>query len=86
VDVVLLPAVARGPIGAGSYDGTGYLRTYLMAARSTPYCQAWNLAGTPAVVLPIGEADGMPRAVQLAGPAGSEARLLALADRLETEH
>jgi len=83
VDVVLMPAVARGPIRAGAYDGAGYLRTFWMAARTHPYCPAWNLAGTPALVLPVGSSEGLPLAVQLAGPAGSEPRLLAVAAELE---
>ena len=83
IDVLVTPAVARGPMRAGGYDGAGYLRTYLMGARSHPYCQAWNLAGTPALVVAVGSADGLPLAVQLAGPADSEPRLVAVAATLE---
>jgi amidase len=83
VDVVAMPAVARGPIRAGRYDGAGYGRTFLYAAATTPFTQAWNLAGNPAIVVPVGTRDALPLAVQLAGPAGSEARLLSVAAALE---
>jgi amidase len=83
VDVVAMPAVARGPIRAGQYDGVGYGRTFLYAARTTPFTPAWNLAGNPAIVVPVGTRDGLPLTVQLAGPAGSESRLLSVAAALE---
>jgi amidase len=84
VDAVVLPTVATTPIAAGAYDGAGYLRTFLMAARTTPYCQAWNLSGTPALSIPAGLRNGLPLAVQIAGPSGSEGRLLGLATQLES--
>jgi amidase len=52
--------------------------------RYAPYAAPWNLAGFPAVVVPSGvRADGLPSAVQLVGPPGSELMLLALAGQLE---
>lgn len=45
-----------------------------------------NIAGLPAISIPAGrDADGMPVAVQLIGPPGSDAGLIALARRIDTE-
>lgn len=45
-----------------------------------------NIAGLPALAIRAGrDADGMPVGVQIVGPAGSEARLFALAATLEGE-
>jgi amidase len=65
-------------------NGKGYLTTYLASARTVPFCQAWNLAGYPAVTVPVGFADGLPLAVQLIGRPRSEATLLAVAAALES--
>jgi Asp-tRNA(Asn)/Glu-tRNA(Gln) amidotransferase A subunit family amidase len=42
-------------------------------------CQAWNLAGFPAVTVPLGRHDGLPTAVQLIGHPGDDQLLLGLA-------
>ena len=42
-----------------------------------------NLAGVPAVSLPVPAAGGLPASIQLIGPANSEERLLAAAADLE---
>jgi amidase len=45
---------------------------------------AWNVAGFPALVVPMGQRrDGLPVAVQLVGPPGTELLLLAVAAQLE---
>jgi amidase len=83
VDVLLTPVVARVPGPAGAPTGRGYLATYLASARAVPFCQAWNLAGFPAVTVPVGVRDGLPLVVQLIGRPGSEALLLGVAAQLE---
>jgi amidase len=82
-DIVVSPVVARGPGQAGGLDGRGYLATYLASARSVPYTQAWNLAGFPAVTVPVGVRDGLPLAVQLVGRPDTEPVLLAVASWIE---
>jgi aspartyl-tRNA(Asn)/glutamyl-tRNA(Gln) amidotransferase subunit A len=58
------------------------LAMYLLDAYTT-YA---NLLGTPAVSLPAGKtADGLPVGVQLSGPAGADARLLAVAQAWHKE-
>jgi amidase len=82
-DLLLTPVVARRPGAAGALTGRGYLRTYLAAARAVPFTQAWNLAGFPAVTVPVGVRDGLPLVVQLIGPTGAEPLLLGVAAQLE---
>ncbi|HZV75320.1 MAG TPA: amidase [Conexibacter sp.] len=52
---------------------------------NTAMVWASNLTGLPAVFLPVGLADGMPVGVQLVGPVGSDARVLALATAFQEE-
>jgi amidase len=82
-DVLLTPVVSRVPGAAGALTGRGYLSTYLAAARSVPFCQAWNLAGFPAVTVPVGVRDRLPLVVQLVGRPGTESLLLGVAAQLE---
>ena len=81
-DLLVGPAVAGPPVGAGSMAGRGYRRTLLTSAARLPYTPAWNLAGLPAVVAPV-LVNGRPVGVQLVGRPGAEATLLAAAARLE---
>ena len=71
-DVLLTPAVAGPPVRAGAMRHRGYLSTTMLSASRVPYTQAWNLAGVPAVVVPVcvsGRAGGGPAG----GPAGRRA-------------
>jgi amidase len=81
-DLMVGPATATGPFPAGRPRGRRYLPTLLRSAVRTPYTPAWNLAGLPAVVVPVLVA-GRPIGVQLVGRPGEEHRLLAVAARLE---
>ena len=81
-DVLLTPAVAGPPMRAGAMRHRGYLSTTMLSASRVPYTQAWNLAGVPAVVVPV-SVSGRPVAVQLVGRPGDELALLATAARIE---
>ncbi len=80
--MLVTPLSARTPGAAGALNGKGHLATYLAAARATPFCQAWNLAGYPAVAVPVGVNRGLPLAVQVVGRPGADELLLGIAARL----
>jgi amidase len=82
-DLLITPVAATGPADAGAFNGRGYLPTFLAAGRSVPFCQAWNLAGLPALSVPVGIRDGFPMAAQVIGMPGSEPLLLAVAEQIE---
>jgi amidase len=84
VDVLLTPIVSGPPLPARRWHERGFLANIAASTRWAPWAAAWNFAGLPALVLPAGPGrQGMPTAVQLVGPAGSERRLLWLAGELE---
>jgi amidase len=52
--------------------------------RYAPYAAPWNVAGLPAIVVPVGlRPDGLPLAVQMIGPPDSELLLLSVAGQFE---
>lgn len=83
-DVLLTPTIARPAPRSGWGARAGYYRATLNGARSTPYTQAWNVAGFPAMSLPFGKRSGRPGAVQLIAAPGQEAALFSLASELES--
>jgi amidase len=84
VDVLLTPALARPPLPARAWSRRGWLANLWADVQYAPFAAPWNLAGWPAMAVPAGLAPGgLPLAVQLVGPPGSEPRLLGLAAQLE---
>jgi len=84
VDLLLTPVVTGPPLPARPWHERGFLANVTANARWAPWTSAWNLAGLPALVLPVGPGRaGLPTSVQLVGPAGAETRLLWLAGELE---
>jgi amidase len=76
-DVLLTPTI---PTTAPPVESLRGLRTLLLAGRRAPFTGAWNATGQPALSVPVGLSDeGLPLAVQLVGPPGSESLLLSLA-------
>jgi amidase len=84
VDLLLTPALAATPPPAMSWSGRSWRSNLITSIRYAPYAAPWNVAGLPALVVPVGlRPDGLPVAVQLVGPPGSELLLLAVAGQFE---
>lgn len=83
-DVLLTPALARTPLAARAWSAKSWLSNVTACMRFAPYAAPWNIAGLPALTVPVGvRPDGLPAAVQLVGPPGSELTLLAVAGQFE---
>ncbi len=83
-DAVLTPALAQPPQPVGSYAGHSPERTFAMQVEYAPYSSFVNVAGLPAITVPVTtDAAGHPVSVQLVGRPGGEATLLSLAAQLE---
>ena len=84
VDVLVTPALAAAPPPALAWSARSWRANVLTSVRYAPYAAPWNLAGLPALVVPVGmRPDGLPLGVQLVGPPGSELLLLAIAGQVE---
>jgi amidase len=84
IDVLLTPALATAPPPAEGHAGARWRRNMVTNVGYAPYAAPWNIAGLPALVVPVGtRPDGLPLGVQLVGPPDSELRLLAVAGQLE---
>ncbi|WP_430646055.1 amidase [Agromyces sp. GXS1127] len=84
VDVVLTPALALTPRPVGWYDAEDAEENFAQQVRFTPYTSFVNVAGLPAVTLPVHDTEGgLPMGVQLIGRPGGEATLFSLAAQLE---
>ncbi|MEU6308911.1 amidase [Streptomyces chartreusis] len=83
-DVLLTPALARRSPRSEPWHERGWLRNIMANTNYSPLTPPWNLTGWPAMAVPLGTLpSGAPTAVQLVGRPGSEADLLALAERME---
>ncbi|MDH6180526.1 amidase [Microbacteriaceae bacterium SG_E_30_P1] len=83
-DAVLTPALALTPRPIGWYDAVDPVRNFDQQVEYTPWTSFVNVAGLPAIVLPVSlTADGLPMGVQLIGRPGGEDVLLALGAQLE---
>jgi amidase len=84
LDVLVTPALAQPPPAAVRWGHRGWLRNVVAASRYSVFAPPWNLAGWPAAVVPAGlHRTGVPLAVQLVAPPGSERLLLSVARELE---
>ncbi|MFT4211329.1 MAG: amidase [Microbacterium sp.] len=84
-DAVLTPALALPARPVGWFDAADPERDFAQQVRYAPYSSFVNVAGLPAIVVPVTrDAAGHPVAVQLVGRPGGEAALLRLAGQLES--
>ncbi len=85
-DLMVLPAIPTSPPAAASWSARSWRANVAASLRCSAYTAAWNLAGLPAVVVPMGlRRDGLPASVQLVGPPGAETLLLAVARQWEQD-
>jgi amidase len=84
-DVLVTPALANPPIEARAWSRESWLANVRANVEYAPFAAPWNLAGYPAMVVPMGVHPqvGTPVAVQLVGRPGSEPLLLSVAATLE---
>lgn len=88
-DAVITPALAMTPRPLGWYDPDDPERNFTQQVQYTPYTSFVNVAGLPALTLPVGltpassAEPGLPMGVQVIGRPGGEATLLALGAQWE---
>jgi amidase len=83
-DAVLTPALALTPPAVGWYDAEDGERNFAQQVQVTPYTSFVNVAGLPAITVPVEEtSEGVPMGVQLIGRPGGEEVLFAVAAQLE---
>ncbi|MGK5675285.1 amidase [Micromonospora sp. URMC 106] len=86
IDLLLTPALATVPPAAEGWSGRSWRANMLASIRYAPFAAPWNIAGLPALVVPVGRRpDGLPVGVQLIGPPGSELLLLGVAGQFEMQ-
>jgi len=83
-DLLLTPVTAVQPAPVEKWHDAGMVRTLLGGGAYVTYTAPWNYLGQPAASIPAGlDEAGLPTAVQLAGPAGSETTIISLAAQIE---
>jgi len=83
-DLLLMPALAGAPPLARDWWRRPWRSNITACVRFAPFAAPWNIAGLPAIAVPMGQrTDGLPAAVQFVGPPGAEPLLLAVAAQLE---
>ncbi|MTE23077.1 amidase [Microbacterium sp. ZXX196] len=81
-DAVLTPALALPPRPVGWYAGVTPEENFARQCSYAPHTSFVNVAGLPAITVPVG-GEGRPWSVQLVGRPGGEERILQLARQLE---
>lgn len=88
-DAVLAPTLAQPPVLVGALrDDADPARGFAAEKAFSPFSAPWNVLGLPAVSLPLSwtaapGAPALPIGMTLAGRAGGDALLIALASQLE---
>jgi amidase len=83
-DAVLTPAMALTPRPLGWFDAEDGERNFMQQCQYTPFTSYVNVAGLPAMSLPV-TAEPLPMGVHVIGRPGDELTLLRLARDLERE-
>lgn len=84
-DALLLPTLNLRPVEVGWIDAALGMEAFDRAVRFTSFTAPINLAGLPAISLPLATLaeDGLPNSYQLVGRPAGEGPLLALAAQVE---
>jgi amidase len=83
-DAVLTPSLALTPRPVGWYDAENPERNFEQQVLYTPFTSFVNVAGLPAMTLPVYESpEGIPMGVQLIGRPGGEHVLFSIGAQLE---
>lgn len=82
-DAVLTPTLALPPRPIGWYDAEDAERNFEQQCLYAPFTSFVNVAGLPALSLPVHESNGLPVGVQLIGRPGREDVLLSIGAQLE---
>ena len=82
-DVLITPAAARQPPAARAWRQRSWAANLASSVAAYPFPQFWNLADTPAAVVPLWHEAGRPLAVQVVAAQGREDLVLAVAAQLE---
>lgn len=82
-DAVLTPALAQTPRPLGWFDAEDGERNFMQQVQFTPYTSIANVAGLPAITLPVWHEGDLPMGVQLIGRPGGEHVLLSIGAQLE---
>jgi amidase len=86
-DLLLTPVTAIQPCAVEQWHYAGAIRTLIGGGPYVTYTAVWNYLGQPAASVPTGlDENGLPTAVQLAGPPGSETTIISLATQIEHAH
>ncbi|MFI5591571.1 amidase family protein [Amycolatopsis sp. NPDC051758] len=85
-DVLMTPTLSHWPVKAGRWHERRWLSNVLPSTRLAGFTGQWNLAGYPAITVPVGRStvSGLPTSVQLVARPGGESLLLGLAAQLES--
>lgn len=83
-DLLAMPTLARPCPPASRWGERSWLRNVALSLTFAPMTGVWNLAGFPAVSVPLPvQGTGLPGAVQLVAAAGREQLLLEVAAQIE---
>jgi amidase len=83
VDLLITPTLAALPPERGAFTASpDEEENFALMGRFMPYTPLYNIAGLPAISVPIGTAQGLPVGAMIGGPYGSEYRMLSEVNRV----
>jgi amidase len=84
-DLLLTPVMTAMPPAAAGWRDRSWRSNFWGSAQWVPYPGPWNFAQYPGATVPVAmHSSGLPIGVQLVAPPGGEARLLSVAQQLQS--